>query len=195
MMRNYVSLALAMTVALVMLQAHGLCQMNILVWSGFSSGFGAGRTPEAIVVSSVGQPFAGLSSQGNAVIRSGFLSIPFQGGLTLAVKELPTLPLTYSLGQNYPNPFNPTTTIRYELPMRSHVTLTVYDMLGREVGLLVNGDIGPGLHNVQFEGANLASGVYFYRIVATPVSGLGPPPTSGPGGGAFVSVKSSVLLK
>jgi hypothetical protein len=72
----------------------------------------------------------------------------------------------YSLQQNYPNPFNPSTTIRYELPRASHVTLTVYDALGREVATLVNTVEGPGYKSVQWNAGAVASGVYFYRLQA-----------------------------
>jgi hypothetical protein len=76
------------------------------------------------------------------------------------------LPRQCALLQNYPNPFNPTTTIRYGIPLRSQVTLTVFNNLGQEVAQLVSGEQGAGYHEVTFDGNNLASGVYFYRIQA-----------------------------
>ena len=80
------------------------------------------------------------------------------------------LPLEIKLGQNYPNPFNPTTTIPYQVSIpfqpSTHVTITVYDVLGRKVETLVNQDEGPGEKTVVFNASNLASGVYFYRMRA-----------------------------
>jgi hypothetical protein len=75
-------------------------------------------------------------------------------------------PTTYSLSQSYPNPLNPSTTIKYELPKSSMMTLRVYDMLGREVSVLVDERKDAGVHEVKFDGTNLASGVYFYRLHA-----------------------------
>lgn len=72
----------------------------------------------------------------------------------------------YALGQNYPNPFNPTTKIRYTIPKDGMVTLKVYDVLGREVETLVNRQQTVGRYEVHFDGAQLASGVYFYRLVS-----------------------------
>jgi hypothetical protein len=75
-------------------------------------------------------------------------------------------PVEFSLRQNYPNPFNPSTTIGYELPWASHVTITVYDMLGRAISVLVNDMREAGVYQVRFDGSNLASGAYFYLIQA-----------------------------
>jgi hypothetical protein len=109
----------------------------------------------------------------------------------LQTHEPPELPLQFSLSQNYPNPFNPSTTIQYSLPSQrldgaqgrvgvgSHVTLKVYDVLGREVATLVNETKQPGTYTVQFDGSSLASGVYFYRLHA----------------GSYTNVKRMLLLR
>jgi hypothetical protein len=72
----------------------------------------------------------------------------------------------FSLLQNYPNPFNPSTTIRYALSLRSQVVLTVFNTLGQQIAVLENGMREAGSHAVRFDGRNLASGVYFYRLQA-----------------------------
>ncbi len=77
-----------------------------------------------------------------------------------------SLPGSYVLEQNYPNPFNPSTTIRFSLPKREHVTLKVYDVLGREVAKLVDGELVAGEHTVVFNAENLSSGIYFYRLTS-----------------------------
>ena len=82
-----------------------------------------------------------------------------------SVSQTPgTTPRVFALDQNYPNPFNPSTTIGYSVPTRSHVELTVYNMLGQKVQQLVNEDTDAGHFAVQFNGAGLASGIYFYRL-------------------------------
>ena len=81
------------------------------------------------------------------------------------------LPEGYALGQNYPNPFNPVTTIQYEMKAAGNVKLQVYDVLGRLITTLVDGPMTSGTHQVRFDGANLSSGIYFYRLV-TPVGQL-----------------------
>ena len=78
----------------------------------------------------------------------------------------PDLPKVFALDQNYPNPFNPTTVIRYQLPIASHVELKIYDILGREVTTLVDEQKPAGYYTVQFNASGLASGVYFYRMKA-----------------------------
>jgi hypothetical protein len=98
------------------------------------------------------------------------------GTVPATANSLPTRP---SLFQSYPNPFNPSTTITYELPKSSEVRLSVFDMLGREVSVLVNERRDAGVHEVKFDGSSLASGVYVYRIQA----------------GDFVASKKLLLLK
>lgn len=75
-------------------------------------------------------------------------------------------PVEFSLSQNYPNPFNPTTVINYQLPMSSHISLKIYDLLGREVATLVNEQKDAGSYEVKFDGKNLSSGIYFYQLRA-----------------------------
>ncbi len=83
-------------------------------------------------------------------------------GLTENSTEMPEL---YALYQNYPNPFNPTTTIRFALSKTSFVKLVVVDVLGREIQTLVNESFQPGTYEASFDGSQLTSGVYFYKLV------------------------------
>lgn len=76
------------------------------------------------------------------------------------------IPIKYNLSQNYPNPFNPTTKINYELPKDSKVNLTVFDILGREIIKLVNQEQKAGYYTITTDAKNLASGTYFYRLIA-----------------------------
>ncbi|OGC05364.1 hypothetical protein A2V82_08460 [candidate division KSB1 bacterium RBG_16_48_16] len=89
---------------------------------------------------------------------SGFTDVPRR------TQEPTTLPLSFSLGQNYPNPFNPVTTIPFTLDKPTKVTLKIFDLLGKEVATLVDARLAVGHHTANFNGANLASGVYFYRL-------------------------------
>jgi hypothetical protein len=96
--------------------------------------------------------------------------------MPLAVQESAHLPSGTMLFQNYPNPFNPITRIRYSVPAQSgrdgqvpgviDVKVVVYDLLGREIGVLVNAKKHPGSYQVTFDGTGLASGVYIYRLTA-----------------------------
>jgi hypothetical protein len=81
------------------------------------------------------------------------------------------MPLAFSLEQNYPNPFNPSTLIRYSLPLRSAVTLTVYNLLGQIAAVLVNENQAAGDHRTVFSIEGLPSGAYFYRLTASPLDG------------------------
>ncbi|MBN1996113.1 T9SS type A sorting domain-containing protein, partial [candidate division KSB1 bacterium] len=90
-----------------------------------------------------------------------------QPGFNTSVdKETDNIPATFDLSQNYPNPFNPTTTIDYALKTDGTVKLFVYDLTGKEVAVLVDGFQSAGNHKVQFDAANLTSGVYFYKMQA-----------------------------
>ncbi|HEX2963590.1 MAG TPA: glycosyl hydrolase family 18 protein [Ignavibacteriales bacterium] len=73
-------------------------------------------------------------------------------------------PSGFALSQNYPNPFNPSTVINYEVPRTASITLAVYDLLGREIAVLAEGEKAPGSYSVRFDGSNLPGGVYFYRL-------------------------------
>ena len=96
-----------------------------------------------------------------------------------AIDTKPVVANNYSLKQNYPNPFNPVTTIKYQMPVRGHVTLTVYNALGQKVRQLVDATQTAGEHVVTFNASNLASGIYYYKIAA----------------GDFVQVRKMALLK
>ena len=75
-------------------------------------------------------------------------------------------PEKFELAQNYPNPFNPGTVIKYELPISTHVRLTIYDMLGNQVANLVDGNLEAGVHETEFNASRLPSGIYFYSLTA-----------------------------
>lgn len=133
------------------------------------------RAP-ATAMSVVNQNYVWISGFGNMILRTrtgGNPTSVFAGG------KLPEIPSSFELMQNYPNPFNPSTMINYQLATNSHVTLKVYDLLGREVKTLVNERQTAGAHSVTFNASTLASGVYFYRMEA----------------GNFAKTKKLVLMK
>lgn len=86
------------------------------------------------------------------------------GGSTYVRDESDILPSEYALSQNYPNPFNPTTEIKFSVPEKSDVRLTVYNLLGEEITNLVNGTLEPGNYKTRFNANNLPSGIYLYRL-------------------------------
>lgn len=85
--------------------------------------------------------------------------------LTSAEDELHEGPVAFELHQNHPNPFNPTTNISFDLPESGHVSIRVYDLLGRQVAVLANGDFQAGSHTLPFDARDLSSGTYLYRLV------------------------------
>ncbi len=96
-----------------------------------------------------------------------------------SVNSKSTTVSNFELYQNYPNPFNPTTVIKYSVPVASKITLKVYNVLGSEIKTLVNSEKAAGNYSVEFNGSNLASGIYFYQLKA----------------GNFVQTKKFVLMK
>jgi hypothetical protein len=131
----------------------------------FPSGFGLSQSASTTLVSSVGEPFVGFSQMGSVSIRSGSLSGTVVIATGLQGSKGP-IPLDYSLYQNYPNPFNPSTTVRYDLPRATFVTLCIYDVLGRRISTIVNEEKPAGAYQVNVYLPNLPSGVYLYRIQA-----------------------------
>jgi hypothetical protein len=85
-------------------------------------------------------------------------------GMVTAVESRAGSPDRFGLGQNYPNPFNPTTTISYEVNQTGQVKLTVFDLMGHRVATLVDGVQAAGPYSVQFDGKDLCSGTYFYKL-------------------------------
>jgi hypothetical protein len=80
------------------------------------------------------------------------------------IVEVEIVPVKFELSQNYPNPFNPSTTIRFSLPVQTHLKINIYNMLGELVKTLSEGTYEPGYYSVSFDAAELSSGTYIYRI-------------------------------
>ena len=97
----------------------------------------------------------------------------------IKIKEGVNIVKNFFLDQNYPNPFNPTTMIKYSIPTYSHVTIKVFDILGREVKTLINKEQSQGNYELEFIANHLSSGVYFYRIIAN----------------EFIDVKKMILVR
>lgn len=95
-----------------------------------------------------------------------------------------TLPLEFVLEQNYPNPFNPSTTIAYSVPVKSEVTLEVYNLIGQKIMTLVQGQVDAGKHSAQLNASSMSSGMYFFKLTAV-----------GENGSQFTSSKKMTLLK
>jgi photosystem II stability/assembly factor-like uncharacterized protein len=125
-------------------------------WTLVNGGLKSG-TVTALAVDSSGYVLAGTSD--GLVYRTA--------NSTTTVSETDhRSPVSFSLLQNYPNPFNPSTTIRYGLPQRSRVLLSVFNTFGQQVAVLVREEQEAGYHEVRFVGSGLSSGVYFYRLSA-----------------------------
>jgi hypothetical protein len=120
----------------------------------------------------------------DAPLQEGVDEFTFQN--TIAGIEDKIFSETFLLNQNYPNPFNPSTTIQFTLPEKSLVQLNIYNILGQKINTLINNEMDSGQHSVLFNGAGLASGVYFYRIAIH---------SDKIQAGSFVETKKMVLMK
>ena len=125
-----------------------------------------------------------ITESGEEYILKGTNEIVLNQATTMTLTKRAIIPQVYTLHQNYPNPFNPITSLRYDLPEQAQVTLTIYDLIGREVTQLVNTTQEAGYRSVQWNatdmhGKPVSAGVYLYQIRA----------------GEFVQTRKMVLLK
>ncbi len=120
-----------------------------------------------------------VNSATNQVIAGTESGDLFKTDIVNGITDNSTLPTEFKLFQNYPNPFNPATVIEFTLPAVQEVKLVVYNILGQQIKVLNDGQLNAGYHKYTFDGKGLASGVYFYRLVA----------------GQFTEVKKMILQK
>jgi hypothetical protein len=105
-----------------------------------------------------------FSVNNNHADSEGLPSLIPSGALVSVEKIDNLVPDNFYLSNNYPNPFNPSTTIEFSIPQTSHVTLEVFNALGKSVGLLVSKELTTGTYNYKWDASSLPSGVYFYRL-------------------------------
>ncbi len=112
---------------------------------------------------------ASLPAGGSGINPPGTTAPPtrFTFTITGVGNNISSLPSEFKLHNNFPNPFNPVTKIKFDLPKSSIVKLTVYDILGREIASILNGNLEAGYYEINFDGSKLASGIYFYKIQAS----------------------------
>jgi len=110
--------------------------------------------------------FFGIDT-GWTVSETGRVLHTVNGGGPVAVKSVSSImPDGYKLEQNYPNPFNPVTNIKFSIPENVLVTLKIFDLLGKEIAVLLNEKLSSGTYEITFDGSNLSSGVYLYQLAA-----------------------------
>ena len=157
-----------------------------LVWLSVNSGGLTEQSSTNFTAGlSCGQTCSGAGQSTNFKVNFGFWQVGVTS-LSLDMQEIvaEVLPTTYSLSQNYPNPFNPSTVIEFTVPHRSHVRLSIHNLLGQRVAALVDESMSPGVYQTAWHGCDeagnqVASGIYFYRLQAD----------------QFVEAKKMVLLK
>ncbi|HTK81625.1 MAG TPA: T9SS type A sorting domain-containing protein, partial [Bacteroidota bacterium] len=140
------------------LQISGAVYPLTITWDGANDGgtytllVGSGKEKKEFPISGAGRV---VLTDEDAVVKIGITSA-----------QHAEMPKAYALYQNYPNPFNPSTTIRFDVPKASNISLKIYDVLGQEVETLVNEERGAGRYSVNFDAGNFPSGVYYFRIIA-----------------------------
>jgi|GEM_PF-5844181 len=132
-----------------------------------------GRSISSVTLNDQGILFAATNDE------LGLFKADLNTLLTEAKKDIAELPSEYFLEQNYPNPFNPSTTISFSIPEAGNVSLKVYDILGKELQVLLNEEKSPGKYELKFDASHLPSGTYIYRINT----------------GEYMSAKKLLLLK
>jgi hypothetical protein len=145
------------------------------VWSkiGFVEGHGNNKSPKDY-------SYLDKSPIGGGKFKYRLKQVDTDGKYEYSnIVEVEIIPAEFALYQNYPNPFNPSTTIQYSVKERASVELVLYDILGRQVVVLVNEEQDAGYYKINFNAGRLASGIYFYRIQA----------------GNFIETKKMILLK
>ncbi|KXK44418.1 MAG: Cytochrome c554 [Chlorobi bacterium OLB5] len=132
-----------------------------------------------------------VSTKGGTVVVTGYSELIMDNaagssyistvspGWTSDLESISEIPSGYSLHQNFPNPFNPVTSIQFDLAAVTNVKLTVFDVLGKEVSVLINQQLDAGNHKITFNAEKLASGIYFYKLEA----------------GSFNDIKKMTLVK
>jgi hypothetical protein len=177
-MMNTKCLAMVLALAAWCFSAETQAQ-HLVSKSAFGNGGSVSNGGNFRIAGTVGQPFIGMAANGSHQNLAGFW-YQQPASITTGVDDASSgLPAVYRLEQNYPNPFNPSTTIQFALPQRNSVTLKIFNVLGREVAILVNEEMAAGVHKIVFDAKRLASGMYFYRLQA----------------GNFWQVKRLILMK
>jgi hypothetical protein len=112
-----------------------------------------------------GVPFCNSQTQLQGCVINGV--VYGDTGFVVGINQISSeIPEQFALSQNYPNPFNPTTNIKFQVPKSGLVKLAVYDLLGKEIQTIVNQQLSPGTYEVDFNGSNLPSGIYYYKLQA-----------------------------
>ncbi len=174
MRRLVLALSVVIAASLVAVPAGAQIQMP---YSVVGCGGGVMSGASHIIHGTVGQAVIGVVSGPNHTNEIGFWYRP--GWILTGIEGDDVLPTRNWLDQNHPNPFNPLTTLTFAVVDRCDVIVKLYDVAGREVATLVDDQLDPGYHRTVIDGSDLASGVYFARMVA----------------GSFTASRKMVLLK